>query len=139
LQPEPVEGVPEARIGGSAGLGDIAVHPDFENNGYVYLTYNKPVGERGSLGVARGVWSGDRLSDVEDVFASEDAGGIARLIFGPDGKLYVSTFVGGDPQNAQNPGSLGGKVLRLNDDGSVPEDNPFVGVAGHRPEIFTLG
>jgi aldose sugar dehydrogenase len=139
LLPDPVEGVPEARIGGSAGLGDVAVHPDFATNGYVYLTYNKPVGDRGSLGVARGVWRDDRLTEVEDIFASEDAGGIARLIFGADGKLYVSTFVGGDPQNAQNPNTLGGKVLRLNDDGSIPDDNPFVGMPDHRPEIFTLG
>jgi len=141
LLPEPVRGVPEASVGGSAGLGDIAVHPDFARNGFIYLTYNKPrrEGRGGHLAVARGVWRDDMLTDVEDVFASEEAGGISRLIFGPDGKLYVSTFVGGAPENAQNPNTLGGKVLRLNDDGSVPDDNPFVGRPDHRPEIFTLG
>jgi glucose/arabinose dehydrogenase len=140
LLPEPVRGVPEARVQGSAGLGDIAVHPDFGQNGLVYLSYNKPFDDdRAGLAVARGVWRDDALTDVEDIFASADTGGISRLIFGPDGTLYVSTFVGGHPESAQDPGSLGGKVLRLNDDGSVPDDNPFAGMTGHRPEVFTLG
>jgi glucose/arabinose dehydrogenase len=139
LIPAPVAGVPEVRVQGSAGLGDIAVHPQFQQNRFVYLSYNKPVADdRGVLAVARGVWNGDALTDVNDIFVTEEAGGISRLIFGPDGKLYVSTFVG-QADNSQNPNSHGGKVLRLNDDGSVPADNPFVGQADHKPEVYTMG
>jgi glucose/arabinose dehydrogenase len=79
------------------------------------------------------------LNDVEDIFVTEEAGGISRLMFGPGGKLFASTFVGGNPMSAQDPNVLSGKVLRLNDDGSVPADNPFVGMAEHKPEIYTLG
>lgn len=139
LLADPVQGVPSVQASGSAGLGDIVLHPDFASNRLVYLSYNKPVDGRGVLGIARAVWSDDALTGVEDIFVSAEASGIARLMFGADGKLYVSTFVGGDPLNAQDPNLLGGKVLRLNDDGSVPADNPFVGRPDHKPEVYTLG
>lgn len=139
LEPNPIPGVPEVRAQGLSGLFDVKLHPDFERNRTVYLTYNKPAGERGSqLGVARARLDGRALTDVEDIFVAEDASSISRMVFGPDGMLYVSTF-GGQGESAQDPMSLAGKVLRLHDDGSVPDDNPFVGVQGYRPEIFTLG
>jgi len=139
LLPDPVRGVPEVRVQGFAGLADVAVHPDFQQNRFVYLAYNKPLGENDAvLAVARGVFRNDKLTDVTDLFVTEEAGGISRLIFGPDGKLYISTFVsGGD--SSQNPNSHGGKVLRLNDDGTVPADNPFVGLPDHKPEVYTIG
>jgi glucose/arabinose dehydrogenase len=139
LLPEPVAGIPRVRVQGYAGLGDFAVHPDFAENRQIYFTYNKPLDERASgLAIARGTWRNDRLNDVEDIFVTAGASGISRLVFGPDGKIYASTFVGqGD--NSQNPDSHGGKVLRLNDDGSVPDDNPFVGRDGYKPEVFTMG
>lgn len=139
LLPDPVRGVPAVRATGSAGLGDIAVHPDFASNRLIYLSYNKPLEDRTALAIARGVWRNDALNDVEDIFVTEEAGGISRLMFGPGGKLFASTFVGGNPMSAQDPNVLSGKVLRLNDDGSVPADNPFVGMAEHKPEIYTLG
>jgi len=140
LEPEPITGVPEVRAVGLSGLFDVALHPNFAANGFVYLTYNKPGAERASLlGVARGVWDGKALDDVEDIFVSDpDTSSVSRLAFGPDGMLYVSTF-GGMADNAQNPGSHAGKVLRLTDTGDVPPDNPFVGMPGHKPEVYTLG
>ena len=138
LLPEPVRGTPEILAQGLSGLGDLAVHPDFASNGLIYMTYTKPMGERSGLGVARAVWQDDALTRLEDVFVTDEAGGISRLIFGVDGKLYVSAIGGGEGAS-QDPSVLGGKILRLNDDGSVPDDNPFVGREGHRPEIFTLG
>jgi glucose/arabinose dehydrogenase len=140
LDPEPIAGVPEVRAVGLSGLFDVVLHPRFEENRYVYLSYNKPRGERGSvLGVARGEWDGKSLSGVRDIFVTDEGtSGNSRLLFGPDGMLYVSTF-GGMSDAAQNPGTDAGKVLRLRDDGSVPDDNPFVGKAGYRPEIYTLG
>jgi glucose/arabinose dehydrogenase len=138
LVPEPIAGVPEVRAVGLSGLFDIALHPSFATNRLVYLTYNKPgEGQTSRLGVARGVWDGKALADVEDIFIA-DAGSVSRLAFGQDGMLYVSTF-GGMADAAQDPMSLAGKVLRLTDEGKVPRDNPLVGKAGYRPEIFTLG
>ena len=138
LEAEPIAGVPEVRAVGLSGLFDVALHPDFAANGLVYLTYNKPGEGQGSvLGVARGVWDGKALDDVEDIFIA-DAASVSRLAFGQDGMLYVSTF-GGMADAAQDPMSLAGKVLRLTDEGKVPPDNPFVSKESHRPEIFTLG
>ncbi len=137
LDSKPVEGVPTVRVAGLAGLMDIALHPDFEANRYVYLSYLKPLdADSGTLAISRGVWDGHALTRSRDIFVADPpAGGGSRLAFGGDGKLYMGTG-GGD---AQDVNSLGGKVLRLNDDGSVPDDNPFVGREGHRPEIYTLG
>jgi glucose/arabinose dehydrogenase len=145
LDPNPVEGAPSAKIEGLSGLMDIALHPSFATNGYVYLSYNKPLeGDEAAIAVARGRWDGTALRDTRDVFvAGPESGGVSRLAFGSDGMLYVSMSGGGD-DNAdlpppQNPASHAGKVLRLTPDGAVPRDNPFVGRAGYRPEIFTLG
>jgi glucose/arabinose dehydrogenase len=141
LDPEPIAGIPEVRVQGLSGLFDVALHPQFATNRFVYLAYNKPAGERQSgLGVARGTWDGRALTNVRDIFTTTDTGSVSRLAFGRDGKLYVTTFGNsGDGSNAQNPMNLAGKVLRLNDDGSVPGDNPFSGRAGYKPEIYTLG
>jgi aldose sugar dehydrogenase len=141
LDPQPIAGVPEVRAQGLSGLFDVALHPQFAANRFVYLSYNKPIAERqNGLGVARGVWDGRALNDVRDIFVTTDASSVSRLAFGRDGKLYVSTFGNaGDGSAAQNPMSHAGKVLRLNDDGSVPGDNPFAGKAGYKPEIYTLG
>ncbi len=141
LDPEPIAGVPEVRSQGLSGLFDVALHPQFATNRFVYLSYNKGVAERqNGLGVARGVWDGRALTNVRDIFVTTDASSVSRLAFGRDGKLYVSTFGNaGDGSGAQNPMSHAGKVLRLNDDGSVPDDNPFSGRDGYKPEIYTLG
>ena len=147
LDPEPVAGVPEVFTGGLAGLMDVALHPAFDENRLVYLTYTRPLGDdAATIALIRGRLDGMTLGDVEDVFVAEPFGGStagARMGFAPDGTLYLT--VGGafrtDPaeSRAQDPGSHAGKVLRLNDDGSVPEDNPFVGQEGYLPEIFSLG
>jgi glucose/arabinose dehydrogenase len=141
LDPEPVAGVPEVRVQGLSGLFDVVLHPQFATNRVVYLSYNKGIGERqNGLGVARAVLNGNALRDVRDILVTPDTSSVSRLVFGRDGKLYVSTFGNaGDGSNAQNPMSHAGKVLRLNDDGTVPSDNPFVGRAGYKPEIYTLG
>ncbi|HEX7237406.1 MAG TPA: PQQ-dependent sugar dehydrogenase [Gammaproteobacteria bacterium] len=141
LDPQPIAGVPEVRVQGLSGLFDVALHPQFATNKLVYLTYNKPIAERqAGLGVARGVWDGKALTNVKDIFVTTDASSVSRLVFGRDGKLYVSTFGNaGDGSGAQNPMSDAGKVLRLNDDGTTPKDNPFSGREGYKPEIYTLG
>ena len=147
LDPQVISGVPDIRTDGNGGLMDVALHPEFAENGLVYLTYTKPVGNgMGVPALARGRLEGDALTDVQDLVVPEayegNSGLNGRVVFGPDGMVYMST--GGRSQNdvanvAQDPMILRGKVLRLNDDGSVPPDNPFVGQAGYLPEIYTMG
>lgn len=147
LDPKPISGVPQVRTDGNGGLMDVALHPRFTENRLVYLTYTKPVGNgMGAPALARGRLEAAALVDVRDLLVPDayagNSGLNGRVVFGRDGKVYMST--GGRSQNdidnvAQNPMSLRGKVLRLNEDGSVPPDNPFVGRAGYRPEIYSLG
>jgi glucose/arabinose dehydrogenase len=140
LDAEPVAGVPEVRAERLAGLMDIALHPDFARNGFVYLSYSKPIAaDDTAVAIARGRWDGRALRDTRDVFvAGAETTGGARLAFGGDGMLYVSAGGGGE-SHPQDPSSHGGKVLRITPDGKVPADNPFVGREGYRPEIYTLG
>ena len=136
---DPIPGVPEVRSNFISGLFDIKLHPDFARNRYVYLTYQKPEGERGAvLTVARGKFNGRALTGVEEIFVADGASSVSRMLFAPDGKLHVSVY--GEPgEQAQDTMRYGGKTLRLNDDGSVPDDNPFVGRKGYLPALYTLG
>ncbi len=149
LDPQPIPGVPEVYLGTRlAGLMDIALHPDDDR--LVYLTYSKPMeqdGRRGAtIALARGRLDAGALTEVRDVFVSEGFGrGVAasRVTFGPDGKIYMT--VGGAIRSqttglrAQDPGTHVGKVIRLDDDGGVPADNPFVDRTGYLPEIYSFG
>ncbi|MDA1095128.1 MAG: PQQ-dependent sugar dehydrogenase [Acidobacteria bacterium] len=143
LDPAPISGVPAVRTDGNGGLMDVALHPQFADNGFVYLTYTKPVGNgMGAPALARGRLEGGALLDVRDLLVTEafegNSGLNGRVVFGRDGKVYMST--GGRVEDAaQDLMSLRGKILRLNDDGSVPPDNPFAGRVGHRPELYTYG
>ena len=146
LDPQPIGGMPVVHAQGYAGLMGIAVHPRFAQNRLIYLSYSKK-GERGiTPALARARFDGTTLTEVREIFVSDAWGGgiaAAALAFGPDGMLYMT--VGGaisttsSGKKAQDPNDHTGKVVRLRDDGSVPEDNPFVGRAGYRPEIYSLG
>ena len=140
LDRRPLAGVPTVRATGLSGLMDVALHPRFAENHYVYLTYTKPVGdEQATLALARGRFDGGALTDVRDIFvAGPGTGGASRIAFGLDGSLFMTTG-GGGGNGAQDPNSYAGKVLRLRDDGTVPSDNPFVGRAGYKPEVYSLG
>jgi len=141
LRAEPIYTVPDVEPSSESGLMDVSLHPDFKTNNWVYLAYayNKD-GKR--VKVVRYKFDGRTFTDpkivIENIPGSPNHAG-TRARFGPDGKLYVSTGDATDWNQAQNNMSLSGKVLRLNDDGSVPSDNPFVGKDGYRPEIFTTG
>ncbi len=143
LDPHSISGVPEVRTDGNGGLMDVALHPSFAENGLVYVTYTKPVGNGwGAPALARGRLEGGALVDVRDLVVTDafegNSGLNGRVAFGRDGKVYMSTG-GRVGTAAQDPMSLRGKVLRINDDGTVPRDNPFADRAGYRPEIYTLG
>jgi glucose/arabinose dehydrogenase len=145
LDPEPVAGAPAVQSGFLAGLLDIALHPEFATNQLVYLAYSKAGDNKTSTtAIVRGTWNGTALTKVNDIFIADAWSQTttnygSRLAFGPDGRLYVTVGDRGEQARAQNPGDDVGKVLRLNDDGSIPQDNPFVGKAGYRPEIYSLG
>ena len=158
---------PDIQSAGLAGLMDIQLHPKFADNKLVYITYQKrqagtvpppppagggrgPALPPGVITLARGRWDGTSLVDVNDIFTAIPSGNASRILFGRDGTLFMSVGYGDPPQAnqgnpdpqkmpPQDPMHLAGKVLRLNDDGTVPRDNPFVGKAGYRPEIYTLG
>ena len=144
LQLDPIMGGPPSVFSGESGQGgtahgylDLIKHPDYENNQLLYLTFTKPKPEgRNNLAIGRARWNGSELENFEEIFDLEPGmTGAGRIAFGHDGKLYVTT-TGGDPQSLS---SIGGKVLRLNDDGSVPVDNPFANSPGARGEIYSYG
>lgn len=144
LEPEPIAGVPEVWARGQGGLLDVAVHPDFERNRLVYLSYSKPGPNGATTAVARGRLVDGRLEDVEDIFVADawtNRGQHfgSRLVFDGKGHLFVSIGDRGVMQEAQNPGNHQGTIVRLLDDGRVPADNPFVGREGFRPEIYAYG
>jgi aldose sugar dehydrogenase len=144
LVPQPVAGLPKIEEYGQGGLLDVALHPRFAENALVYLSF----AERGEGGygtaVLRGRLADGTLENVEVIYRQQpkSRGGRhfgSRLVFDRAGFLYVTQGDRGEQDRAQVAGDLAGKVVRLHDDGRVPKDNPFVGRAGARPEIFTLG
>ena len=151
LDPEPVAGIPPVRNLLLKGLMDIALHPRFADNRLLYFTYSKPMptdDRAATATLARARYDGDNtLTDVRDLFVADAwarGAQAARLVFGPDGKIYMSVGIPtrheiGKADDAQNPANHAGKILRLNEDGSAPADNPFAGKAGYRPEIYALG
>jgi aldose sugar dehydrogenase len=141
LRPEPVFVVPDVEPSGESGLMEISLHPDFANNGFVYLAYSYNQDGK-HVKVVRYKYAGGSFTEprtiVDSVPGAQFHSGM-RCRFGPDGKLYVTTGDSTDWNLAQRMDSLAGKVLRLNDDGTVPPDNPFVSTKGARPEIWTYG
>ena len=143
LDAKPIPGVPTVRVQGRSGLMDVVLHPQFATNRFLYFSYLKPTGSAGqpALTVARGRFDGSAITELKDIFScGAGVGGPSRLAWGRDGKLYMTTPTGGNGgSGSQDLNTYSGKVLRLNDDGSVPSDNPFVGRPGHKPEVYTLG
>ncbi|MDX1527176.1 MAG: PQQ-dependent sugar dehydrogenase [Gammaproteobacteria bacterium] len=144
LVSEPIQGLPAVSSYGQGGLLDVALHPDFERNRLVYLSY--AAAGPGGFGteVARGRLSGNRLENLEVIFRAlpKSNGGRhfgSRLVFADDGMLYISLGDRGDRPTGQDLSSHAGSIIRVHDDGRVPGNNPFVGKSGARPEIFTYG
>ncbi|KAA5606190.1 PQQ-dependent sugar dehydrogenase [Roseospira marina] len=147
LDPRPIDGVPPVRAVGQGGLLDVLVPPDFAETGHIYLSLSHPAdGDGANTRVVRAVFDREAhaLRDVTVIVDATPVGHTSRhygsrLAIGGDGKLYVTTGERGERPRAQDLTDLAGKVLRLNPDGSIPEDNPFVGHADVRPEIYALG
>lgn len=141
----PVAGVPKVDARGQGGLLDVAVDPEFASNRFIYLSYSEP-GEGGNgTAVARGRLEGPALTDVQVIFRQQpkvnsSAHFGSRLVFARDGRLFITLgdrF--GQRDEAQNLANHIGKVVRIERDGRVPADNPFVGRNDARPEIWSYG
>jgi glucose/arabinose dehydrogenase len=163
LDPSPIEGVPDVVPASIGGLMGLALHPDFRDNRLIYFAYTKPMpGDRAltSLAVARARWDGGHaLADVEDIFVAKDwySGAMAdennrccgqgpasgsygaRIAFDDNNFLYVTSGDRNWGEKAQDPQSDLGKIIRLRDDGSIPDSNPYVGMDGYLPELYTIG
>jgi glucose/arabinose dehydrogenase len=141
LNPKPLFVVPDVEESGESGLMSVALHPQFNSNHFIYLSYAYSTGGVKVRVVRyREAPEGfvDRKVIIEDLPAAQFHAG-CRIRFGPDGKLYVTTGDATQRALAQKLDSLAGKTLRLNDDGTVPQDNPFVGQQNTRPEIWSVG
>lgn len=145
LESQPIAGAPQVAARGQGGLLDVALHPDFANNSMIYLSYAGSGSGGVNTEVVRAKLNGSKLEGSEVIFrAAPKTSGSAhygsRLLFAPDGTLYVTL---GDryslKDRAQSTADHIGTVIRINDDGSVPNDNPFVGKGDARPEIFSYG
>src|SRR5687768_11579715 len=145
LDPTPVSGLPAIGAQRLGGLQDLALHPKFAENKLLYFTYSKTDGKGMIMSaLGRGRFDGTTLTEVKELIAAEPwwngAGGAAsRIVFDREGLLFWATGSTPDSRESQEPNSLRGKVLRLMDDGTPALGNPFVGKAGYRPEIYSMG
>ncbi|CAB3686752.1 PQQ-dependent sugar dehydrogenase [Achromobacter piechaudii] len=143
---KPLAGVPKVAASGQGGLLDVALSPDFANDRYVYLSYAESDGDKSGTVVGRGRLSADAtaLEDFKVLFRQMPklSSGLhfgSRLVFDRNGYLFISLGENNQRPTAQDLDKLQGKIVRLNRDGSVPPDNPFVGKPGARPEIWSYG
>ncbi|WP_028451931.1 PQQ-dependent sugar dehydrogenase [Chitinilyticum aquatile] len=146
--PRPVAGLSPIAAHGQGGLLDVALHPDFARNGWVYFSYAGREGQGYATQVARGRLVADtngyRLDNVQQIYRQRPGSSAgqhfgSRLVFDGRGMLYITQGDRGEMARAQKPDDLAGKTVRLFDDGRFPPDNPFAGKEGSRPEIYSLG
>jgi len=142
LRAAPLFTVPDVELSGESGLMGMALHPKFAGNHFLYLAYAYQANDVKNVKVVRYRATGETLTDAKTIIelipaARYHAG--TRLGFGPDGKLYVTTGDATNQSQGQELNTLGGKTLRLNDDGTIPDDNPFINQKDARGEIWTYG
>lgn len=144
LLPEKITGVPKVFAEGQGGLMDIQLHPGYETNGWIYLSYSKPGSGGAGTTISRMKLNGNAFTDVQELFSAQPFSNSgahfgSRIVFDGKGYIFFSSGERGTMANAQNLGNHLGKILRLHDDGKVPSDNPFVNRAGAKPEIWSYG
>lgn len=140
----PLGGVPDVYARGQGGLLDVTLHPRFDENGLVYLSFAEPGDGGAGTALARGRLQDGALTGTEVIFRQTpkiDSGHHfgSRVVFAPDGTLFLTMGDRGQGDPAQDLSNHVGTIVRLTDDGSVPPDNPFVGIAGALPEIWSYG
>lgn len=139
-----ITGLPAIAVKGQGGLLDVALHPDFETNKYVYLSYSISGNGGYTLAVGRGVLLENKLTNFTEIFRADPfksgTGHFgSRITFDADNHIYFSSSERQEMENAQLLSNHLGKVIRLNDDGTVPSDNPFVNMKSAKPEIYSYG
>jgi aldose sugar dehydrogenase len=168
LDPNPVAGLPPVYSGGLQGLMDVVLHPRFNENRWLYLSYHKPVPDprapppaatnaaavnqapppaprmAGATTLIRATWNGSALTDVTEIFFDPEAvrTEASRIGFARDGMVHMTisaSGTGADVMRSADPNDHAGKTIRIRDDGTIPQDNPFVGKPGYKPAIYTLG
>jgi glucose/arabinose dehydrogenase len=144
LDPRPVEGLPPIVVGGQGGLFEVAVHPNYKENRWIYISYSGP-GEGGhGTELLRAKLDGHRLVDIQVLFRLQPKSGTGhhfggRIVFDGKGHVFLTLGDRGDQDRAQRLDDHAGSVIRLNEDGTVPKDNPFVSRSAAKPELFTKG
>lgn len=142
LVDKPVFTVSDIKLQVKTGLLGLAIHPDFTFNHYIYLANNYSENDRMRLRVTRYEFQNDTLINplviLKDIPANQNHTG-CRLLFSPDKKLYITTGDADQPAYAQDLKAYNGKILRVNDDGSIPADNPFINNDTARKQIWTYG
>lgn len=141
---EPIAGVPEVYENGQGGLLDVALDPDFASSGFIYVSFAEPGGAGGGTAVARAKLAGDRLTNLQVIFRQQpklDSGHHfgSRLVFLKDGTLIVTLGDRNRRQYIADKKAQIGKLVRINRDGSIPRDNPFVNDPAYSPDIYSLG
>ena len=144
LDPRPIEGAPQVAATGQGGMFDVALHPKYAENGWIYLAYNGRGDGGHGTELARAKLDGHRLTQPQVLFRMEpkSSGGQhfgGRIVFDRAGHVFLTLGDRGDRDRAQRLDDHAGSVIRLHDDGRVPEDNPFVKKPGTKSEKFTLG
>lgn len=144
----PLAGVPKVAATGQGGLLDVAVAPDFETTGLIFFSFSEPGQGGAGTAVARARLSRDgeaaRLEEVDTIFSMARKTGVtrhfgSRLVFAPDGTLFISTGDRGEPDRAQDMDDHAGAIIRINADGTIPSDNPSPDGSGSLPEIWSKG
>jgi len=141
-----ISGLPEIEAEGQGGLLDIVLSPDFQQSSLIYFTFSEPGPDGSSTALARAVLDLPAMSlkDVRVLFSQQPKSGGgrhfgSRIVIARDGSLFITTGDRGQRDRVQNPKINRGQIIRVNPDGTVPKDNPFVGRPSHRPEVWSMG
>jgi aldose sugar dehydrogenase len=144
LLPSPIEGLPEVWAHGQGGLLDVVLHPNYNENQWLYLAYSARGPQGGNTAIARAKLQGNQLVELQQLFHGQPTTGSGahfgcRIVFDQDNYLFFTIGDRGQQDNAQKLDNHNGKVFRIHDDGRIPSDNPFVNNPGAMPEIWSYG
>lgn len=138
-----VEGLPKVYNEGQGGLLDIKVHPEFSKNSFIYMTYSEPVGDKSTTALGRAILKGNKLTGFKKIFSAHEANENdihfgSRIAF-YDKHIFMSIGDRNERHKAQDLSFHNGKIIRIKEDGSIPDNNPFIKTKEAKPEIWSFG
>lgn len=144
LRKEPISGTPDDFVRGQGGLLEVVLHPKYNENGWIYLSYAYKSGLGGHTAIMRAKLKDYELVEKQELFKGVEPAitGVhfgGKMVFTSDGTIHFSIGERGTMENAQKLENHSGKTLRINDDGTIPNDNPFINTPNAKPEIWTYG